>query len=833
MTPGFLIDLRQAARSLARAPGFTAVAVLTLGVGLGLATAIYAALKQVVIDPLPFPDADRLMVLLSDVPGSGTDDVWGASTAQFFHFRDNAESLEEIGVTRGTIPVDASIGGAEVRLGVMLASASVHRMIGARAIVGRTLTDADDQPGAPITAVLSEGFWRSQLGADPDLVGSTLSAQVGAETPLIVEIVGVVAATGSASFDKADAWWPNQLDPAGPHYNQHDLFLVAKRRPGVSAEAAQAEADGLTDQLADVYPDVYGTLELESGSKVDFMERFGFRSRWTPLKDYLVGEASAPLWIAQGAIVLLLVVAWVAIANLFLARVETQRPEIAVRAALGAGRRAIVRQLVWTSTLIVAGAWLVGSGLAWWLAETWEVVDPIDLPRSEDVGIDGGTLALAAGVALLLVLSLVATSVWRLRGVAGHLTDAGRGATPSRIRQRTRSLLIVAQVALAFVLLVGAGLLLSSFRNLVVADTGIDPRGVVKVNLVPDNDVGSDWWPLLKEIQDTVTALPGVSVAGASQSLPFERGFFGCVAQHFEDAAVVERLNASGESLCGVQDFVTPGYFAAAGIPVLQGRTLTVADFDDPSARGAVVSRSFADKFFGGESPIGKLLSPYGWDWFTIVGVVGDIHAKSVSEAPTPHVYYPLARIPLEAGWDPLSVALVVRTDLGEPESLLPTLRRTITALAPDIAMSGAEPLSAVVERSTSQDRFMAALLGFAAAAALMLAVVGLYGIVSYLVARRTNEIGLRMAVGAMPDRVRRMMMMASLKLVAVGLAVGLALSLTVAGVLRGLLFEVTPTSPAVYAACAVVLSLAGGLAGWVAAGRASRITPMDALRME
>ena len=832
MTRLSLIDLRQAARSLARSPGFTAVAVLTLGVGLGLATAIYAALKHIVIDPLPFPDADRLMVLLSEVPGSGTDDVWGASTAQFFHFRDNAGSLEEIGVMRGTMPLDVSISGAEMRLGVVLASASVQRMIGARAILGRTLTDADDQPGAPITAVLSEGLWRSQLGADPDLVGKTLAAQVGAETPLVVEIVGVVAATGSASFDRTDAWWPNQLDAAGPHYNQHDLFLVAKRRPGVSAAAAQAEADGLTDQLAAVYPDVYGTLELEGG-KVDFMERFGFRSRWTPLKDYLVGGASAPLWIAQGAIVLLLVVAWVAVANLFLARVETLMPEIAVRTALGAGRGAIVRQLAWTSTLIVAGAWLAGSGLAWWLAQTWEVMDPIDLPRSEDVGIDGGTLALAAGVALLLVLSMVAMSLWRLRGVAGHLMDAGRGATSSRTGKRTRSLLIVAQVALAFVLLVGAGLLLSSFRNLVVADPGIDPRGVVKVDLVPDNDVGGGWWPLLKDVQDAVAALPGVSAVGASQSLPLERGFFGCVAQHFEDAAVVERLNASGESLCGVQDFVTPGYFAAAGIAVLQGRTLTEADFDDPSARGAVVSRSFADKFFRGQSVIGERLSPYGWDWFTIVGVVGDIHAKSVAEPPTPHVYYPLARIPQEAGWDPVPVALVVRTDLGEPESLLPTLRRTIAAVDPDIAMTNAEPLSALIERSTSQDRFMAALLGFAAAAAVMLAVVGLYGIVSYLVARRTNEIGLRMAVGAMPDRVRRMMMMTSLKLVAVGLAVGLALSLSLAEVLRGLLFGVTPTSPAVYAACAVVLSLAAALAGWVAAGRASRITPMDALRVE
>ena len=620
---------------------------------------------------------------------------------------------------------------------------------------------------------------------------------------------------------------------SGPHYNQHDLFLLAKRRPDVSAAAAQAEADGLTDQLAVVYPDVYGTLELENG-KVDFMEQFGFRSRWTPLKDYLVGEASAPLWIAQGAIVLLLVVAWVAIANLFLARVETQRPEIAVRhcARSGSWGHSPATGL---DEHVDRCRWHGSSarGLLGGSRKTWEVVDPIDLPRSEDVGIDGGILASAAGVALLLVLSMVAMSVWRLRDVAGHLADAGRGTTSSRTRQGARSLLIVAQVALAFVLLVGAGLLLSSFRNLVVADPGIDPRGVVKVNLAPDNDVGAGWWPLLKEVQDAVTALPGVSVVGATQVLPFEREFFGCVAQHFEDATVIERLNASGETLCGVQDFVTPGYFAAAGIPVLRGRTLTVADFDDPSVRSAVVSRSFVDKFFGGESPIGKLLSPYGWDWFTIVGVVGDIHAKSVAEPPTPHVYYPLSRIPEEAGWDPLSVVLVVRTDLGEPDSLLPTLRRTITTLDPDIAMAGAEPLSAVVERSTSQDRFMAALLGFAAAAALMLAVVGLYGIVSYLVARRTNEIGLRMAVGAMPERVRRMMMMASLKLVAVGLGVGLALSLTVAEVLRGLLFGVTPTSPVVYAACAVVLSLAACLAGWVAAGRASRITPMDALRVE
>ena len=394
MARAHFTDLRQAARSLARAPGFTAAAVLTLGVGLGLAAAIYAALKQIVIDPLPFPDADRLMVLMSDVPGSGTDDSWGASTAQFFHFRDNAESLDEIGVLQGLGPVNVHADGAEMRLNAFSATAATQRMIGSRAVLGRTLLDADDAPGAPWAGVVSEGYWRSQFGADPGLVGRTLRLDLGSE-PRIVEVVGVVAATGSAGFDDAGIWMSMQLDPAGPHYNQHTLFVMAKRRAGVAQETAQAEIDGLTDQLADVYPSVYGTLELNNGDKVDFMTQFGFRSRWVPLKDYLVGGASAPLWIAQGAIAMLLIVAWVAIANLFLARVEAQRPEMAVRTALGARRGAIVRQLAGASLLVTIGAWAVGSALAWWLTATWVAVEPIDLP-GEDIGISGAVLASTA-----------------------------------------------------------------------------------------------------------------------------------------------------------------------------------------------------------------------------------------------------------------------------------------------------------------------------------------------------------------------------------------------------------------------------------------------------
>ena len=830
MLKGYLMDLRQAARSLARAPGFTTVAVLTLGVGLGLATAIYAALKHVVIDSLPLADADRLIVLVSDVPGSGTDDSWGASTAQFFHFRDNAKLLDEIGVLQGAT-MNAEADGAEMRLSVALATAAAQRMTTHRAIIGRTLSDSDDVPGAPSMAVLGEGFWRSQFGADPDVVGRKMRFDTG-EEPRVVEVVGVVAATGTV-FDDMDVWLPMQPDPAGPHYNQHSLFVMAKRQAGVSLEAAQAEIDGLTSQLADAYPSVYGILELNDGAKVDFMAQFGFRSRWIPLKDYLVGGASAPLWIAQGAIVLLLVVAWVAIAHLFLARVEALTPEMAVRTALGAGRGAIVRQLAWACTLIAVGAWVAGAGLAWWLAATWTAVAPIDVPGGQDVGITGGVLASTAGVALLVAVSMVGTALMRLRGVAGQLTDAGRRATSSRARQRARAALVVTQVALAFVLLVGAGLLLSSFRNLAVTDPGIDPHGVAKITLVPDRAVGNAWDLRLQELQDAVAALPSVAVAGASTSVPFERGFVGCTAQFFEDPAVTARLNASNLSICGAQDYVTPGYFTAAGIPLLQGRTPTVADFNDPGVRGAVVSRSFAEKFFPGTSAVGKRLAPHGWDWFTIIGVVGDIYATSVAEPPTPHVYYPLNGIPDDAGRDPLTMTLLVRTDLAEPTAILPTLRRQAEALGDDVAITDAGTLADVVEGSMGRDRFMALLLGFSGGAALLLAVVGLYGVVRYLVARRTHEIGVRMAVGALPEGVQRMMVLASLKLVAAGLAVGLALSFGLSGVLRGLLFGVSPTSPAVYLACAIAFTCAAALASWAAARRAARITPMDALRVE
>ena len=832
MTTALLTDFRQAARSLARAPGFTAVAVLTLGVALGMATAIYAALKQVVLDPLPYADAGRLMVLQSEVPGSGTDEAWGASTAQYFYFGEHAQAVEAIGAMQSGADIRVvNPDGRGIRTAAVQATSGIPPLFDARPVVGRLLATQDDAPGAPLVVLISDGLWRTHFGADPDIVGKPAQLEMGANR-IAADIVGVVSTAGATAFDQADLWLPLQLNPAGPHYNQHTYMVIAKRKARVSLAAAQTEIDGLTGELAEAFPQVYGTFNID-GEAFGFMERFGFRSRWHSLKDYVAGAATAPLWIAQAAIALLLVIAWVAVANLVLARIETQRPELAVRSALGASRAAVLRQLAATCLLIVGGAWLVGTVLGWWLCTAFVAADPVDLPRAEQIGLDGGTLLVTASAAVLVAASLALAGAWRLRGLPAEIADAGRGATAGRARLRARSVLVAAQVAVAFVLLIGAGLLVTSFRNLTAVHPGIDPAGTVTMRLAPGSIPADDWWPLLRELQAEAAALPGALSVGAAQRLPLTADTPGCTAVWFEDQAVGARLNEAKLSLCSSQDFVTPGYFAAVGIPVLSGRAFSVQGFDDPAERGAVVSRAFVAKFFPDEEPIGKRISAYGWPWFSIVGVVGDTYPTSVAAEPTPQVYYPLTGIPSEAGWDALPMALAVRTALSEPAALLPTLRRVVADLHPDIVIEDVAPLSAVVERSMRQDRFMAALVGFAAVSALLFAVVGLYGVVAYVVARRGNEIGMRMAVGALPAQVRRMMVFASLKTVAAGLAIGVAASLGLGGVMRGLLFGVAPTSPAVYAASILVLTSAAALASWFAAGRAARITPMDALRTE
>ena len=829
MTLVWPTELRQAARGLARVPGFSVVAVLVLGLGIGATATVFALVKQVLVDPLAYPDAEKLVVVRSEVPGSGTDAQWGASSAQFVHFRQHARSFADIGAMEHEVAsVRAQGGGSTGRARIATATAGVQRMLGARAIVGRPFAETDDDPGAPPAAVVSRAFWQRQLGADADVVGKKIHLDSGVigGPAFAVPVIGVIDPVGEKLVDDTDVWLPKVIRPGGPHYNQHSLFLIAKLGPDATLGSAQAEIDALTSELPDAYPGVY------SG---DFMERFGFRTRLVGLKTLVVGDAAAVLGILFGAAGLLLAVAWADIACLLLARVETARHDMAVRTALGAGKAVIARHFAVQSALLAGAGGVLGYLVAWWLGTALAAANPLPMSRLEGASVDGGVVAFIVAVSLLVAVTLAVVAAASSRDLRVHLADAWRGATASRPRQRARSALIAGQLALALVLIAAAGLLMASFRNLTNVDPGIDTEGVVKVDVYPTSRYSdhASWWELLRTVGARVEALPGVDVSGAASSIPFATG--GCVGQGFADAAVVERIGTMELTTCADQDVVTPGYFEAMGIPLLRGRTLHMDDIEDPARGSAVVSQAFADRFWPGEDPIGKRLAPHGRGapWYTVVGLVGDVYGTSLADDPTAHVYYPMVQIPGQPPWYYAAMTIVVRTQLAEPTAVLGELRRILASLDPEIAVENAGTMREVVARSLSRTRFLSMLLAIAAAAAPTLAVVGVYGVVGYLVTRRSNEIGIRLALGATPAKARGKIVRETATLLAVGLGLGLLASLVAAEALRGVLYGVVPANPLVYLAGAGLLVSAALLASWAAAGRALGLAPMDALRIE
>ena len=832
----WLVECRQEAQSLARTPGFTATAVLTLGVGLGAATATYTMIKDIVLDPLGYPDAERLVILRSEVPGAGTDAEWQGSFPQYFQFRDKARTLAGVGIY-GTVGMNVNAPGGVERTFVTLASASVPAMVGARAVLGRTLQAADNEPGAPNVAVLSHGYWQRRFGGDPNVVGATLPMDTSLYAELFGladaghEIIGVLepgaALPGSAhggEGERPDVWLAMRLDPAarGPHaWN-----LLAKLAPNVSLGQAQVELDGLTRGLIESYPDAYSEA---------LFEKYGFRTRAHDLKSFVVGPMIRNLWLIHGCVVLLLLVAVVNVAGLFLVRAEVRRHEMDVRIALGARRVAILRHFAAQSVLVALAAGLVGLVVGFWMVEWATLASPWRIPRMDEVAFDGSAFAFVLSLSLLVAFALATFCAWRV-GDARN-TDAGRGIRGSgRQSQRLRAGMTVGQVAMSLVLIFAAALVIASFRNLRGTDTGIKAEGAATIKTFHGERDMSNWWPFVKQVIRRIEALPGVNVVGAATAVPFSRFTgHGCAHQGFDEPAVHQRVEATGLTYCAAQAVATPGYFQAVGIPMIRGRGFTPADLDDPADGVVVVSRTFAERFWPGENPLGKRVSPYGGSvfWYRVIGVAGDVYRGSIEETPQNLIYYPLAPMPGDAGWYFGGIDFVVRTGVGSPASVVPRVRDLIGEIDPTVAVGEAWALSELVDRSMERTSFTLALVLAAACIALGLAVVGLYGLVAYLIARRSGEIGLRVALGARPDQIRRMVVAGSMKLVAAGLLVGLACCIAASAALRGLVFGIAPTDPRVYAVAALLVTAATLAASWLATRRATRITPMDALRTE
>ncbi len=831
----WLLELRQAARSLCRAPGFTAIAVLALGLGLAVATAIFTLLKAVVLDPLGYPDADRLMLLRTAVPGSGTDSEWQISYPQFLHLKGSARTLSSIDLYAAVAANVATPVGTE-RASVAVATPGTLDLIGARVAAGRLFGAADDMPDAANVVLLSHRYWQTRFGGSADAVGRAiridgLFADPGARQDLLYEVVGVLESNPAlpgglrgSDVERPDLWLPLRADLARMGAG-HSLPALALRAPDATLAAAQAELDVLTPGLIEAFPDFYSQASIA---------RLRMRTMAYDLKTFMVGSLAQNLWLAQAAAALLLAIAWADLANLFLVRTESLRREVAMRNALGASRGAVFRYFAAQSVLLALGAAAVGIVCGHWLLQWIAAYSPIPLPRAAAPAIDAGVCAFVFALAMVAALLLALYPALRTGGLEG-LAEAGRGATAGRERHRVRAALVTGQVALALVLVVAAGLFLDSFRELRNADDGIDPSGVVAIGAFHDQPTMSNWWPFMKEALDRVRALPGVAAAGAGTAVPLGRfGGHGCTSQGFADAAVYERVESAGMTTCAAQAVVTPGYFKALGIPLLRGRGLQAEDLDAGAAT-VVVSRAFAARFWPGEDAIGKRIAPYGrkdGPWHRVVGVASDVFAASVQDPPAVVVYYPLAPQP-GIDWYFGGMTLLARTSLAQPTAIVPDIRKRVEALDATVVFGSAEAVSTMVRRSMGRTSFTLFLVGGAAAMALALAMLGLYGVVAYLVAERRGEIGIRMALGALPARVRRMVVIDYLRVVAAGVAIGVAASLALSGALRGFLYGVSAIAPLVYLVAIALLIGAAMAAAWLAARRAVRITPMDALRAE
>ncbi len=827
-TGAWIGDVGVALRGMRRTPGFTAVAVVTLALGIGGTAAIWTLIDRVVLDPLPYPESDRLVRLDNQVPGVGPDEVWALSTAQYVYFTDHASTLDLVGVYQGDGGNVVTASGPRRVLGVGV-TASMMPLLGARASLGRVLLPADDTPEAPLVAVISHGFWERALGADPDVAGTTLDLN---GQP--IEVVGVLADSprppGWPASATPDLWIPLRIDRAGVFQNNHAFQGIGRLRPGETPASVEAEIGRLTARLPEAFPQAYSRR---------FFDRYGFHTRVTPLKESLLGDLSAKLWVLFGGVGVVLLIACANVANLFLVRMEGRRRELAVRSALGAGRAALARfVLAEGMTLSLLGAALA-LVVGFWAVPTLTALAPEGLAHVGTVGLDRSTVAFTLVVSLAVGLAIAAYPLLAGTGVdapARELSGGGRGSSAGPARRHVRSALVVAQVALALTLVIGSGLLVRTLSALSAVDVGFDPDGVLVTDLFPDPSRYRDptaVWNLQREILERVRALPGVTQAGFGTEVPVEGGY-GCWVQGFEDETVYPRIEEAGLTTCAGFENVTPGYLEALGIPLLEGRYLTDADLDDPGRRAVVVSRAFADRFWPGQDALGQGVVPGGGGqtpFHHVVGVVGDVPASSAEGQPPLSqtaiaIYYPGYRYPP-------ATKLVVKAGVADPTSLLPAIRRVVSEIDPEIPLAGLTDMATVVHAASAQLSFVSLLLGIAAGIALLLAAVGLYGVVSWVVTRRTREIGMRMAIGARPGEVQRMVVAQSVFVVAGGLALGVGLALVATRVLRGFLVGVAPTDPVVYAAAAALLAMVSLLASWLPARRASRIDPLEALRSE
>ncbi len=797
-------DLRHAARALRRSPGFTAVAVVSLGLAIGANAGMFSVVDTVLLDPLPYGEPDRLVFIAATAPGSDLVDEFGVSVEFYVHYLEESELLEDASIFfsfTNTLRVD----DRTERPRMSVVTTSTFDLLGVAPILGRLPTPEDESR----VLVISHNLWTSWFGSDPDVIGRTVYA--GGEDRTII---GVMGPDFWFPNDDVLLWIPQVIDPTRIRPGRFGAPLMARLAPGVTHEQLVAELGILAQQL----PDRFGG----SANYARIIEKHQPVVR--SLEEEILGGVSTPLWILLGAVGVVLLIACANVANLFMVRFEHRHQELAVRRALGAARGQLIRAQM-AETLVIAGlAGVLAVVLAWATVPLLLQAAPATIPRLDQVGITMPTLAFTLGATVFsaLVCGLVpaikasAPNLLRLR-------DAGRGSTHRH--HWGRDALVVGQTALALVLLIGSGLLMRSFSELRNVDPGYDTEDIFTFQIAPDGDHLTDapsYARFHMDFMDRIRAMPGVESVGVVENVPLNEGvrdtrFLTTDMTADPDGGVLLSLTWAGGD-----------YYSVMGINVLRGRAFREADHISDLGN-AIVSRSAAEALWPGESAIGKQLQVEGTEtWETVVGVVEDVMQYGFRDTPQSLVYLPLVG-QAEDSRRVSSPAYVVKTPRAD--EIGPEILAMVREVAPNAPMYRVFTMAGLAADSMVELSFTMLTLGIAASLALILGAIGLFGVLSYVVAERTQEIGVRMALGADAKRVRGMVMVQAARVVGIGIVIGLVVAVGATRVLDSLLFGIASADVGTFVGMSTAMILVGLLASYLPARRASNVNPIEALR--
>jgi putative ABC transport system permease protein len=801
-------DSRYAVRMLLKSPGFTLVAVLTLALGIGVNTAIFSVVNAVLLRPLPFDAPERLVKVYSTNTKRGTS-TNPFSFPNFADFRSTQQSFEAMAAYTGT---SAALSGGDFpeQVNGVSASADLFKVLGTRAQMGRTFEPEDEREGGAPVVVISDGMWRRRFGSDPHIVGKQITLAGRSLT-----VVGVMPQNFQFLFTTATPEFWTPLDPKDDMNVQRGaiyLSVIGRLKPGVTIEQAGAEMRTIATQLAEQY-------QAENGNR---------NVNLVPALEDMTQSLRPTLLVLLGAVGFVLLIACANVANLLLVRASGRVREIAIRVAHGASRRRIIQQLLTESILLAVLGGGLGLLLAVWGVELLGKVVPTGVPRFDQTSLDTTVLGftILASVLTGIVFGLApALSASRL-DLNEALKEGGRSATEGRGRNRIRSVLIVSEVALSLVLLVGAGLLIKSFMRLRSVNPGFNPQNTLTASLSLSPVRYDDDAKILRfyeQVVDKASRIPGVESAGAIIPLPLGNN---TLSISFTVAGRPEPPPSDHPS-AGAR-ITMPDYFRTMGIPVTRGRAFTLDD-NEAAPKVVIINETFAQRFFPGEDAIGQRLNLGMNDIHAeIVGVVGDVHHAGLDKEAGPEFYVPLKQVPLS------DMALVVRTKGAiDAASLTTALREAVREVDKDQPLFGVRTMESMVAASVARQRFGMTLVALFALAALALASVGIFSVMSFLVTQRTHEIGIRMALGAQSRDVLRMVLGQGMFFTLVGIGIGLVAAFALTRVMTGLLIGVSATDPLTFAGVSLLLMSVALLACYLPARRATRVDPMTALRYE